>query len=315
MAHSTLHQDSSSPLDGFSSFATKLPCRQVALVPGSCPHIESEFEPILRRRLLVTCGIAFFVFCFFLINNLLSPAPVPSFVFVQTFHACVVALLGLQVALLASPVHITYCRLRKLELLSFGLIAVFFLVSQYEFLSTGEVLSLAASGKESSVVRLGALMFTQRWFGIIVIYGTFVPNSWKRAAIVTGTMSATLMLFTFAQALLNPQVGHYLWVSLGDQAILLSIAVLVAVFGSYKILQLHEKAFEAQKLGQYSLKEKLGAGGMGEVYLGEHTLLRRPCAIKVIRPDRAGDPRNSAAFRTRSARNGDTHALEYRRDF
>src|SRR5260370_7435712 len=29
---------------------------------------------------------------------------------------------------------------------------------------------------------------------------------------------------------------------------------------------------------------------MGEVYLGEHVLLRRACAIKLIRPDQAGDP-------------------------
>ena len=35
---------------------------------------------------------------------------------------------------------------------------------------------------------------------------------------------------------------------------------------------------------------------MGEVYLAEHQLLKRPCAIKLIRPDRAGDPRALARF-------------------
>jgi serine/threonine-protein kinase len=35
---------------------------------------------------------------------------------------------------------------------------------------------------------------------------------------------------------------------------------------------------------------------MGEVYLGEHTLLRRPCAIKVIHPDRAGDATQLSRF-------------------
>src|SRR5262249_8147993 len=37
-------------------------------------------------------------------------------------------------------------------------------------------------------------------------------------------------------------------------------------------------------------QEKIGGGGMGEVYLADHVLLRRPCAIKLIHPVRAGDP-------------------------
>jgi serine/threonine-protein kinase len=35
---------------------------------------------------------------------------------------------------------------------------------------------------------------------------------------------------------------------------------------------------------------------MGDVYLAEHQMLKRPCAVKVIRPDRAGDPRMLARF-------------------
>jgi eukaryotic-like serine/threonine-protein kinase len=35
---------------------------------------------------------------------------------------------------------------------------------------------------------------------------------------------------------------------------------------------------------------------MGEVYLAEHTLLRRPCAVKLIRPERAADPNELRRF-------------------
>src|SRR5438874_6958660 len=35
---------------------------------------------------------------------------------------------------------------------------------------------------------------------------------------------------------------------------------------------------------------------MGEVYLAEHVLLRRPCAIKLIRPEHAGDAKSLLRF-------------------
>jgi hypothetical protein len=50
------------------------------------------------------------------------------------------------------------------------------------------------------------------------------------------------------------------------------------------------------EMGQYVLKEKLGGGGMGEVYLAEHRLLKRPCAIKLVRADLTHDPAHFARF-------------------
>ncbi len=49
-------------------------------------------------------------------------------------------------------------------------------------------------------------------------------------------------------------------------------------------------------LGHYEILEPLGAGGMGEVYLGEDTRLGRKVAIKVLPEDFAADPDRLARF-------------------
>ncbi len=51
---------------------------------------------------------------------------------------------------------------------------------------------------------------------------------------------------------------------------------------------------DLRRLGPFTLKGLLGEGGMGRVYLAEQDGLRRPVALKVLRPDRLGDRRARA---------------------
>ena len=74
------------------------------------------------------------------------------------------------------------------------------------------------------------------------------------------------------------------------------IAAFVAVFGAYAANAVRREAFQARQLGQYVLKKKLGAGGMGEVYQAEHQLLKRPCAVKLIKPGKTADATALARF-------------------
>jgi len=63
--------------------------------------------------------------------------------------------------------------------------------------------------------------------------------------------------------------------------------VVASVLASRRIYGLQRQVNEARRLGPYTLVEKVGAGGMGEVFRARHALLRRPTAIKLIRHENA----------------------------
>src|SRR5437867_9659212 len=69
------------------------------------------------------------------------------------------------------------------------------------------------------------------------------------------------------------------------------LVVGMAYVGARVVYQLGTEVKRARELGSYHLEEKLGEGGMGEVWRARHRMLTRPAAIKLIRPSLAGGGR------------------------
>jgi serine/threonine-protein kinase len=277
----------------------KLHCK--VCVPGSSGRLQtSELEPMLRHRLRLAAAITLPVFAIYLLRNLLFPATHTVMTPVGlALHSFIVAVMVALVCLLWSSLAFSVRALRTMELVLFGLAAIFFVYLQITMVGSGQVLAWADKepDHQHQIAAMATTVGTIRWVILIVIYGTFVPNTWRRCATVVGLLAAIPLFMNVWSATYCPFMSPVTGFSpLFDSTVLLGLATAIAIFGSYKISALHQQAVVARELGQYRLKEKLGSGGMGEVYLGEHVMLRRQCAVKLIRPDQAGDPTNLQRF-------------------
>lgn len=67
-----------------------------------------------------------------------------------------------------------------------------------------------------------------------------------------------------------------------------AVTAAISTVGTSVIFGLRAEASKVKRLGQYVLEEKLGEGGMGVVYRASHAMLRRPTAIKLLPPEKAG---------------------------
>jgi serine/threonine-protein kinase len=75
------------------------------------------------------------------------------------------------------------------------------------------------------------------------------------------------------------------------------LIAIMAHVGARVVYSLGKAVTEARELGSYRLVERLGQGGMGEVWKAKHRLLARPAAVKVIRASHIVDPKSDEVVR------------------
>jgi eukaryotic-like serine/threonine-protein kinase len=192
---------------------------------------------------------------------------------------CVIA--ALVAGLLVSRFNLTRVQVRVLEYFLFGSFTVLMLVTQYQvnldYLRHDNLLGVTTTVK-NGVFSMIVLM---------VCYGMFIPNDPRSAAKVVLSMTLVYSI-VLSVVLEKPGVTGVVERMdtthlAGSNILYVMIGAGMAIYGAYTLNGLRCQLHEARKFGQYQLGRKLGEGGMGEVYLAEHRLLKRPCAIKLIK--------------------------------
>jgi serine/threonine-protein kinase len=129
-----------------------------------------------------------------------------------------------------------------------------------------------------------------------VLRAALVPSTVRRTVWITVLAVVPLFaLYVFdwvrlpVDRSLREAIGPYQTVSLVINVLIWwTLVTIVCVAISRIIHNLRREIRQAMRLGQYTLDQKLGEGGMGMVYRASHAMMRRPTAVKLLPLEKAG---------------------------
>ena len=120
------------------------------------------------------------------------------------------------------------------------------------------------------------------WSSIIIVLFPLVVPSPPRRAIATSALAAAMSPLGLwaleATGQVEPLPGDY-----GEAIISGAFVVAIASLAARIVYGYQRDLARAERLGSYQLVERIGEGGMGEVWQARHQLLARPAAVKLIR--------------------------------
>jgi len=124
---------------------------------------------------------------------------------------------------------------------------------------------------------------------VVILFPVILPGPPRRMLIAAISAAAMMPLSLVLLHVWNivpvPADGFF------DALIQGAFSVGLAYMSARVVYGLGREVARAREMGSYRLEEKLGQGGMGEVWRARHRMLARPAAIKLIRRSPVGDTR------------------------
>lgn len=260
---------------------------------GEAGASESADDSLLRRRIRAAAVVLFVAKLAFLIRSAIL------FGHAAPLDGAILAALFLTAAWLHNPRNSSRFRLRTVETVIFLGLSIQLGVQLHTDLHQLVTQDPESQGNVTpAAVKFVATVKDQiiATFGMMMIYGMFIPNTARRAALMVFLMAVapaivialnetSIVAIEMFRRRHIPAAGLF-----SGNLLALAVGAGCAIYGTAILNRWRNRAIEAEQLGQYRLGDKIGSGGMGDVYLAQHRLLKRTCAVKLIRADLSEDP-------------------------
>ena len=249
---------------------------------GSAQGISSGFPADLLTRAAERLRVVALLYAFVFLMAGIFPAllfPADRARFLGSFAQWGPGVIGIVIGLLVARV-IRSQRFPMSAVMNLGLL--FEVISSYAI--------AAAEFADPQSLEMHREWLGLSWVAVWVVLFTVVVPATPRRALVTALASVSsvpviigLMMATgFTSLRVEPAL---FFIGLVFPYLLVAG---MAYVGARVVYQLGTEVKRARELGSYRLEEKLGEGGMGEVWRARHRMLARPAAIKLIRRPEGG---------------------------